>query len=54
MLPSLSKSGFGHSTIDHSQSQKGLSRPGSAYVLFGGDKDVIKQAKNRINVKESR
>jgi hypothetical protein len=57
MLPSLSKSGIGGGMTaynDHSQSKATLSRPGSAFVLFGGDKEVLKQAKTRINVKGSR
>jgi hypothetical protein len=34
--------------------QGGLSRPGSAYVLFGGDKSALKDAKNRIGIRNSR
>ena len=41
MLPSLSKSGLGMQ-MQQDTSQKSLSRPGSAFVLFGGDKEVLR------------
>jgi len=64
MFPSLSKSGLGTEGnqdpgetsrgLTSAHSVKALSRPGSAFVLFGGDRDQLKKAKSRIGIKEAR
>ncbi len=64
MLPSMSRSQLGtndgaatdrsHNIISHTQSVKALARPESAYVLFGGDKQIIHEGKQRVNIKQAR
>ena len=54
MLPALSRSSIGGQSQPHAQSQKSLSRPGSAYVLFSGDRAELKKNKSRMSVKGAR
>jgi hypothetical protein len=42
------------SRLDQSKSNKSLSRPGSAYVFFGGERHLLKKAKSRIGLRDAR